>query len=177
MHWIDPLSLPETSGTVARFLYNVHGDTDGFLLADGTQVHFPPHLSSELLKEVEVGDKVSVRGVKPRGAQVIAAVALRGKNGLEITDEGPDAKPARHSKERVGKPVEVHAQVQRTLYAPKGEVCGAILVSGEIVRMRPKENAALAPYFESGAKIALWGDAIVVRGQKVIDLGEVAFDE
>lgn len=177
MHWIDPLSLPETTGTVTRFLYNAHGDADGFLMDDDRQVHFPPHLSAELLKKVGVGDKVSVRGVKPRGAEVVAGVSLRGANGSEVTDEGPDAKPKRPAAARIAKPVEIHGRVQQTLYAPKGEVCGAILESGDIVRMRPKENATLAPYFEPGVNIGVWGDAIVVRGQKVIDLAEVAFDE
>jgi hypothetical protein len=177
MHWIDPASLPETSGTVARFLFNTHGDADGFLLDGGRQVHLPPHLSAELLRKVKVGDKVRVRGVKPRGADLVAAVALTGPKGAEIVDHGPGDRPAHKTTQRASKPVEVHGQVEKTLHAPKGEVCGALLVSGEIVRMRPKENAELAPYFAAGCHIAVWGDAFVVRGQKIIDLGEVALEE
>jgi hypothetical protein len=177
MHWIDPASLPETRGTVARFLFNAHGDSDGFLLDGDRQVHLPPHLSAELLRKVKVGDKVQVRGVKPRGADLVAAVALTGAKGVEIVDHGPGEKPGHPATPRASKPVEVHGQVQKTLHAPKGEVCGALLASGEIVRMRPKENADLAPYFAAGARIAVWGDAFVVRGQKVIDLGEVAFED
>jgi hypothetical protein len=177
VHWIDPSSLPETSGTVARFLFNAHGDADGFLLDGERQVHLPPHLSAELLRKVKVGDKVVVRGVKPRGADLVAAVALSGPKGVEVVDHGPGEKPGHPAMPRARKAVEVHAQVHKTLHAPKGEVCGALLASGEIVRMRPKENAELAPYFKTGARITVWGDAFVARGQKVIDLGEVAFDE
>ena len=42
MHWLDPDHLPEISGTFERFLLNPHGDADGMILSDGTEVHFPP---------------------------------------------------------------------------------------------------------------------------------------
>ena len=159
------------------FSFNTRGEADGFLLQDNRQVHLPPHLSGELLRKVKVGDEVWIRGVKPRGADLITAVSLTGQRGVEIMDHGPHENSKAAPAPRPGKPVQIHGCVQPTLYAPKGEVCGALLDGGEIVRMRPKENIELAPYFVSGINIAVWGDAIVVRGQKVIDLGEVAFQD
>jgi hypothetical protein len=35
-------------GIVQRFTLTPRGELDGFLLADGTQVHLPPHLTSNL---------------------------------------------------------------------------------------------------------------------------------
>ena len=93
MHWIDPKSLPETSGAVSKFLYNVHGHADGFLLDGDQQVHFAPHMSEELLKTVKVGDKVVVRGVKPRAVDLLVAASIIAPNGTEIVDHGPGAKP------------------------------------------------------------------------------------
>jgi len=58
MHWIDPDYLPEIAGTVDQFLVNKHGEADGFLLTDGSEVHVPPHLSSRLLRDVRPGGKV-----------------------------------------------------------------------------------------------------------------------
>jgi hypothetical protein len=49
MHWIDPAHLPETKGTVDRFLLNPHGDADGLLLTDGMEVHFPPHMAKKVV--------------------------------------------------------------------------------------------------------------------------------
>lgn len=72
MHWIDPDCLPETRGTVTRFLLNPHGEFDGFILDDSRQVHFPPHLSKQLARNVKMGDLVTVRGIKPRGADMVA---------------------------------------------------------------------------------------------------------
>jgi hypothetical protein len=40
MHWLDPDYLPEISGIFERFLINPHGDADGMILADGSEVHF-----------------------------------------------------------------------------------------------------------------------------------------
>ena len=78
MHWIDPESLPEVRGTVRNFLLNPEGDVDGFVLGGRTlrQVHVPPHLSRHLARHVAPGDKVRIRGVKPRGADMIAAISL-----------------------------------------------------------------------------------------------------
>jgi hypothetical protein len=98
MHWIDPDHLPEITGTVDQFLVNKHGEADGFLLTDGEEVHVPPHLSARLLRDVRPGSQVKVRGVRPRGVQMIAAVAIDAPNG-RILDEGPQrattAKPSR----------------------------------------------------------------------------------
>jgi hypothetical protein len=76
MHWIDPTCLQETRGTVSQFLLNSHGELDGLILSNGRQVHFPPHLSRQIAKHISVGDKVRVRGVKPRAADIVAAVQL-----------------------------------------------------------------------------------------------------
>ena len=72
MHWIDPDYLPEIAGTVDQFLVNKHGEADGFLLTDGGEVHVPPHLSSRLLRDLRPGGKVRVRGVRPRGVEMVA---------------------------------------------------------------------------------------------------------
>lgn len=93
MHWVDPDSLPETRGKVILFLLNPLGDVDGFVLkhADGThqQVHFPPHLDKLVTRKVRVGDSMRVRGGKPRGANMIAAISLTTKQDVETIEEGP----------------------------------------------------------------------------------------
>jgi len=50
MHWLDPDYLPETAGKAAQFLINPHGEIDGLLLDDGTEIHTPPHLSDKIAK-------------------------------------------------------------------------------------------------------------------------------
>jgi hypothetical protein len=92
MHWIDPQSLPETSGTITKMLFNVHGDSDGFLLDGECQVHFPPHMSAELLKSVKVGEKVKVHGVKPRSVDLLVAASITSASGKVVIDHGHEPK-------------------------------------------------------------------------------------
>jgi hypothetical protein len=57
----DLQQLPAIKGTVSRFTLTPRGELDGFLLADGTQVHLPPHLSAELAAALRPGDPFAVR--------------------------------------------------------------------------------------------------------------------
>lgn len=81
MHWIDPDFLPETSGVVECILLNADGEADGLTLRDGTEVHVPPHMGPALLDAVQPGSTVRVRGVRPRGVAMIAAVAVAPADG------------------------------------------------------------------------------------------------
>src|ERR1700751_3611530 len=47
---------PVATGAVRRLLVNPQGEVDALLLADGTIVKFPPHVSQELVAAVRVGD-------------------------------------------------------------------------------------------------------------------------
>src|ERR1700742_2785282 len=96
MHWIDPECLLETRGTVTQFLLNPHGEPDGFILGNDRQVHFPPHMARQVTKLIGIGDKVRVRGVKPRGAGIVAAVQVTSSTGVKILDEGPHHGDEKH---------------------------------------------------------------------------------
>jgi hypothetical protein len=172
MHWIDPLSLPSTEGVVARFLFNAEGHADGFLFADGQQVHFPPQLSPALLKRVKVGDSVRVRACKPRGADVLVALSLTTHGGHTLEDTGP-LEPDQAARPKHRK-VQLDGVVTRCLYAPRGEACGALLEDGCIVRMHPEDNEALLPFLKPGTEVTVWGEQIRVKGQKVIDIAHMA---
>ena len=80
MHWIDPDCLPEISGEVERFILNVHSEVDGMVISDGKSssllIHTPPHMEADIDSTIQIGDTIGVRGVRPRGANMIAAVAL-----------------------------------------------------------------------------------------------------
>ena len=100
MHWIDPDSLSPVKSKVARFLFNPHGDADGMLLVNGTEAHFPPHLSKQVLKSIQPGDAVTLYGVKPRAADMIACVAIKSAKGKRIDDTGPPAKAKKKNTRR-----------------------------------------------------------------------------
>jgi hypothetical protein len=175
MHWLDPDYLPETSGAVAQFLVNPHGDIDGMILKNGTEVHFPPHLSRKIAKSVCVGDKIKVRGVRPRDADVIAGVALETSKGLSIVDDGPDhEKPkGRHPAPSARKPIDASGIVMRALHGPKGEIRGVLLESGEAIRFPKHEAEKFSALTKPGAKFAAQGDALVTKFGTVINAHKI----
>jgi hypothetical protein len=159
MHWIDPACLQETRGTVTQFLLNPRGELDGFILGTDKQVHFPPHLSRQVAKHVKVGGKVKVRGVKPRAADVVAAVQVTSGTGAVILDEGPHQHGEKHEKPYVDKrPMEMTGEVRLSLYGPKGELRGAVLFS----------------YLEPGAHVQVWGHGVKNKYGRTIEVDDIA---
>ncbi|WP_244850912.1 hypothetical protein [Caballeronia sp. SL2Y3] len=174
MHWIDPDCLPETRGTVTRFLLNPHGEFDGFILDDSRQVHFPPHLSKQLARNVKMGDLVTVRGIKPRGADMVAAVAVMTKAGRTILDEGPDSGGKHHPPEVEMRQMEASGEVLLALHGPKGELRGALLDDGTSLRMPPHAAEALSEYLTPGAHVHAWGYGVKNRLGRSIEVDEIA---
>jgi len=139
MHWIDPAYLPEITGTVDLFLLNPHGEADGLILADGMEVHFPPHMAKQVVAALKSGETVKIRGVRPRGTEMIAAVSLEAADGTQIVDQGPpdedhDHKPGKKHAADAREPMDVEGVVKRLLHGPRGETRGALL---EDARMPP----------------------------------------
>lgn len=177
MHWIDPDSLPEVAGTFERFVLNPHGEVDGFVMTDkniALLVHTPPHLDGELTAHLAAGDKVRVRGVRPRGAELLAAVAVTTASGRQIIDEGPDD-DRKHPKVK-HEPMTADGIVQMSLFGPKGELRGALLSDGTVLSVGPKEAGQIAALLAPGAKLAARGDGLQTRHGRVIHALELGPD-
>lgn len=175
MHWIDPSCLPEKKGVVKQFLINPHGHLDGMIIGRNQVVHFPPHLAAEVARNIRVGESVKVRGVKPRNADLIAAVSLTAANGKTILDNGPEhgkhgAKPERPA----SRPGSVSGTVVALLHGPKGELRGALLDDGTSLRMAPHAAEELADYLAPGMHLQAWGDMVKNKFGKTVDVAEIA---
>lgn len=175
MHWIDPDCLPEVKGTIERFVLNPHGEIDGFVMNSETAasvlVHTPPHMETELTRHVKAGDVISVRGVRPRKADLIAAVAVITTNGASIMDEGPDHDREHPKLEK--KKMSAEGTVRLSLFGPKGELRGALLADGTVIRIGPKEAEQITRLLEPNAKIAVRGDGIETRHGRVVHAKEI----
>jgi hypothetical protein len=179
MHWIDPDCLPEVKGTVERFLLNPHGEIDGFVMNSEAQaailVHMPPHMEAELTGHVKAGDVVSVRGVRPRKADLIAAVAVTTTNGASIIDRGPH-RDRQHPKLEKRK-MSAEGTVRLSLFGPKGELRGALLADGTVIRIGPKEAEQVAKLLAPNARIAVRGDGIETKHGRVVNAKEMGTDD
>ena len=177
MHWIDPDSLSPVKSKVARFLFNHRGDADGMLLANGTEAHFPPHLSKKVLKSIQPGDSVTLYGVKPRAVDMIACIAIESAEGERIEDNGPPARPKKkkHAKKSSDGDdtnltrVEIEDTIERRLHGPKGEVRGVLLSSGRIVRFPPHAADGAGTLLRPGSALAVRGEARTVSDTEVIE--------
>lgn len=183
MHWIDPQSLPSIEGVVAQFVMNRDGELDGLLLltcgGDTRLVHFPPHMGGAVERAIKVGDDIAVHGVKPRGADVIAAVSLVTANRVAIVDQGPDATHAgsvQSDDEAVHDDAEVRGTVRLSLFGPKGELRGAILDDGTVLRLGKKESAVFCNLLQPGASLAARGSAIVCAHSTMLDVQAIGTD-
>ena len=146
------------AGRIRQFLINPNGDVDGLLLADGTQVNFPPHLSQALLQIARVGDAVSVQGVRGYGAEASAhATSITNTgNGRSMVDQPPAPGVAPPAPSALT-PLSVNARISRVLYAEQGDVNGAILDDGMIVRFPPHIGVQLHNLLRSNPQLAASG--------------------
>ena len=183
----DPGQLPATRGTVRFFTVTPRGDVDGFVFADGTQVHVPPHLSTQLVAAVRLGDTVTVHGLRAAAAPMLAAMSVTGEaSGQTVVDTGPPDGPGRGPGGRpgpgpgapppggpgpagmgppppppfVGPPSEVSGKVLTVLHGPRGEVNGAMLEDGTVLRMPPPEATRLTATLAPGQTVVAQGPGI-----------------
>jgi hypothetical protein len=179
MHWIDHDFLPAIAGTVERFIINPKGEIDGLVLMYDRDrfllVHVPPHLDPDVESLIKRGDKIHVRGLRPRGADMVAAVSLTAADGTAIVDNGPDhaSKGPDDAPEHEPSRIEIAGIVRMSLYGPKGDLRGALLEDGSIVRIGPKEAAAFADLLRPRAGIAVRGEGIETPHGRAVAAKEI----
>jgi hypothetical protein len=177
----DTRQLPETRGTVQRFTLTPMGELDGFLLTDGTEVHLPPHLSDQLATAVRLGDAVSVRGYRFSAAPLIVATAVTDTaTNQTVVDQGPPPPGTRPPPLPPGVPspgaqqTSLNGRVQASLSGPAGDLNGAVLDDGTIIRMPPPEAFRFAGLLTSGQMVTVQGWALITSYGRVVDAQSVA---
>jgi hypothetical protein len=184
----DPAQLPATTGKVAQYSLTPRGDVDGLILQDGTEVHFPPHLGTQLVFVAKPGDSVTIHGLKARNvAMVMAMQVTNDTTNKSVTDAGrPEGGPmgrpdgdrghdwGRHHEHdhgpgreaggpggpgpMRGQPLEDQSVVKAQLHGPRGDLNGVLLQDGTIVRLPPPEAQ------KREAALAV-GKTVFVRGE------------
>lgn len=158
----DPAQLPSAKGVVSQYLLSPRGDIDGLLLADGTEVHVNPMLSTELAFSVKPGDSVTIRGLKAKTAPMIAAAAITNDaSGTTVAGR------LGHGMHERGANIEAEGTIKAALHEPRGEINGVLLDNGTVVRLPASEAKKFA------AQLAV-GQPLYVRGMGVTSpLGKV----
>jgi len=169
----DLQQLPETRGTLQRFTLTPRGDLDGFLLADGMQIHVPPHLTAELAAALRPGDPISVRGYRlPNVPLVVAAEVSDLTTNQTVVDRGPPppgSRPLPPPAPGAWQPTTLSGKVQTPLYGPAGDITGALLGDGTIIRLPPPVAAQSPSLLAPGQTVAVQGFALGTAYGRVIE--------
>jgi hypothetical protein len=88
MQFLTEDQLSHVTSCLQSFLLSSDGRVEGMTLANGVEVCFPPNLSTEVVRAVQVGDRVTVYGLLPTPAPLITAVIIEAANGVRIVDDG-----------------------------------------------------------------------------------------
>ncbi|MGF6348936.1 hypothetical protein [Variovorax sp. W2I14] len=147
------------TGPVQQWLLNPNGDADGLLLADGTQVAFPPHLSAAAMQMLKPGDTVQVSGWRALDVPVMRMQALVA-NGRSLTDQppAPGMAPALREPGALSA-MSAGGRIERLLYTDRGDVHGVVLADKTIVRFPPHIGAMYGAQLQPGAQFQArgWG--------------------
>ncbi len=167
----DPAQLPEVKGKVTQYTLTPRGDVDGLILADGTEVHVPPGLSTELVFAVKPGDAVTIHGLKARATPMVAGVSVTNDaTGTTVAANGGRGHGNRLS------PMEIDGKIKALLHEPRGEVNGVLLDNGATVRLPPPEAKKLEAQLTVGAPLFVRGDGLASPLGKVVMARQIGPD-
>ena len=170
----DPAQLPAIQGKVAEYSLTPRGDVDGLILADGTEVHTPPHLGTQIVYAVKPGDAVTVRGLKARAIAMVQALSVRNDaTGATVTDTGAGGPPGPHGMQQA---LSATGRIKAQLHGPRGDLNGALLEDGTIVRLPPPEAERLASTLAVGATLTVQGSGLQGPLGRVIEARSIGPD-
>jgi hypothetical protein len=168
--------LSETRGLAQQFTLTPIGEIDGIILADGTEVHLPPHLTTQIANAIKLGDTVVVQGYRsPYVPLVIASSIADANTGQNVVDSGPPPPGSRPPPPLPGvpapgaQPMTVQGKVRMQLYGPAGDTNGALLDDGTIVRVGPRDAYQIASLLNPGQPLAARGFGLTTSYGKVLD--------
>jgi len=162
----DPAQLPATKGTVKQYTLTPRGDVDGLILNDGTEVKLPPHLTGQIVFAIRPGDAVTIRGLKAFALPLVDAASVTNDvTGATVTDNGPPGGPGRWVNQQT-----ISGRIATALHGRRGEVNGALLDNGIILRLPPPEAERLQAWLQPGQTVAVRGASLVTPMGTVIDV-------
>lgn len=176
----NPDPLPAQRGTVRQFTLTSRGNIDGLILADGTEIVLPPHLSTQIAYSVKPGDSVVVHGLHAAALPLVKAVSVTDeRSGRTVVDNGPPAPgagPAPLPPPPAGPAgsaplpglTEVRGQIRMALYGPRGNINGALLEDDTVLRLPPPEAERLADLLRPGRAVVAEGSELVSAVGKVV---------
>jgi len=173
----DPQQLPVHQGQVQQFTVTPRGDIDGLILTDGTEVKTPPHLSTAMAYAIKPGETVIIHGLHAVALPLMQAVSITDDiTGRSVVDAGP-ARPGGGSGAGPVAPsaalTEVQGRIRMPLHGPRGDVNGALLEDGTVLRLSPPEADRLRTLLQPGQTVVVEGIELANPVGKVSDVRQI----
>jgi hypothetical protein len=164
-------------GEVQQFTLTPRGDIDGLILADGTEVKTPPHLSTAMAYAIKLGDTVTIHGLHAAALPLMQAVSITDDaSGRTVVDVGPprpgggpEAGPAAPSPTLT----ETQGRIRMPLHGPRGDVNGALLEDGTVLRLPPPEADRFKALLQQGQTVVAEGIELANPVGKVFDVRQI----
>ena len=184
----DPRQLPAQRGQVQQFTLTPRGDIDGLILTDGTEVKTPPHLSTEIAYSIRLGDAVIIHGLRAAALPLVQAASITDEaTGRTVVDNGPPGSrrdPGGPSAPSPASPVAelappipglavVQGRVRMRLHGPQGDVNGALLNDGTVLRLPPPEAYRFAALLLPGQAVVAAGTEVATVLGKVLEVQQI----
>jgi hypothetical protein len=135
--------------------------------ATSTEVKLPPHLTGQIVFAIRPGDAVSIRGLRARAIPLIDATAIANvATGKSVVDNGPPG----GDRDRGGDAQAVSGRIASTLHGKRGEVNGALLEDGTMLRLPPPEAERFEGWLRPGQMVSVRGDMLDIALGRVIDV-------
>ncbi len=167
----DLTQLPAIHGKVAEYSLTPRGDVDGLILTDGTEVHTPPRLGMQLVYAVKPGDAVMIRGLMARAIPMVQAMSVKNDaTGATVTDTGAGGPPGPHDA------LSDTRRIKAKLHGPRGDLNGALLEDGTIVRLPPPEAQRLASTLTAESPVTVQGNGFESPLGRVIEARSIGPD-
>ncbi|ASG22379.1 hypothetical protein [Nitrospirillum viridazoti] len=164
----DVTQLPAVRGVVRQFTQTPRGDIDGLILADGTEVKTPPHLSSEIAYAIRPGNTVIVHGLRAAALPLVRAISITDEaTKITISDDGPG--PGRRLDAAGGAPTVSSGRVRMPLHGPEGQVDGALLEDGTVLRLPPDAYRAVTE-LKPGQTVFAEGPVLTTAFGRVVEV-------
>lgn len=169
----DPAQLPQVKGTVAQYVLTPQGEVAGLILADGTEVHVPPFVSSQLVFAVKPGDAVTIHGLKAQAVPMVMARSVKNDaTGATVLVTMPHRRGGGGAAA-----LEADGKITAVLHTPRGEANGVRLEDGTQVRLPPSEAKRLAEQLTAGKTISVRGDGYAGPLGRVIAARQLGADK
>jgi hypothetical protein len=167
----------DITGTVRLFKLTPIGELEGFILSDGTEVHFPPHLTPQLAAAVRPGDRVDVRGWQSASPGFVVGTSVTdARTGQTVVDQGPPPPATRPPPLPPGEPApgtqwaSVQGGVRQDLHGPRGDINGAVLDDGTQLKLPPPAAYQVSGWLQPGQTIAARGYLLTSSFRRVMDV-------